>query len=39
MYPGANHGFFCNERASYQKAAAEDAWARLKRFFAKHLRA
>jgi carboxymethylenebutenolidase len=39
VYPGANHGFFCNERASYQKAAAEDAWARLKRFFAKHLRA
>ena len=39
VYPGANHGFFCNERASYQKAAAEDAWARLKRFFAKHLKA
>jgi len=39
VYPGADHGFFCNERASYQKAAAEDAWARLKRFFAKHLKA
>jgi carboxymethylenebutenolidase len=39
VYPGADHGFFCNERASYQKAAAEDSWARLKRFFAKHLKA
>jgi len=38
VYPGADHGFFCNERASYQKAAAEDSWARLKAFFAKHLR-
>ena len=37
VYPGAGHGFFCNERASYQKAAAEDAWARLKQFFATHL--
>jgi len=37
VYPGADHGFFCNERASYQKAAAEDAWARLKKFFAAHL--
>src|SRR5881296_837253 len=39
VYPGAGHGFFCNERASYQKAAAEDAWARLKKFFATHLTA
>src|SRR5881409_1376166 len=39
VYPGAGNGFFCNERASYQKAAAEDAWARLKKFFAKHLKA
>src|SRR2546425_671773 len=39
VYPGAEHGFFCNERASYQKAAAEDAWARLKKFFATHLKA
>jgi len=39
VYPGAEHGFFCNERASYQKAAAENAWGRLKKFFAKHLQA
>jgi len=39
VYPGADHGFFCNERGSYQKAAAEDAWTRLKKFFATHLKA
>src|SRR5947199_225511 len=39
VYPGAEHGFFCNERSSYQKAAAEDAWGRLKKFFATHLKA
>jgi carboxymethylenebutenolidase len=38
VYPGADHGFFCDERPSYQKAAAEDAWRRMTTFFAKHLR-
>ena len=38
VYPGADHGFFCNERGSYQKAAAEDSWKRLTKFFATHLR-
>lgn len=38
VYPGAEHGFFCNERSSYQAAAAEDAWQRLTRFLATHLR-
>jgi carboxymethylenebutenolidase len=37
VYPGADHGFFCNERASYQAAAATDAWERTKAFFATHL--
>jgi dienelactone hydrolase len=37
VYPGADHGFFCDERASYQAAAATDAWNRLKTFFATHL--
>ena len=37
VYPGADHGFFCDERGSYQAEAAGDAWARLKTFFAKHL--
>jgi dienelactone hydrolase len=38
VYLGADHGFFCNERASYQAAAAKDAWERLKKFFATHLK-
>ena len=38
VYPGADHGFFCNERASYEPTAAADAWERLKKFFATHLR-
>jgi carboxymethylenebutenolidase len=38
VYPGADHGFFCNERASYQAEAATDAWKRLKAFFAQHLK-
>jgi len=37
VYPGAPHGFFCNERDSYRPDAAKDAWERLKKFFAKHL--
>jgi carboxymethylenebutenolidase len=38
VYPGADHGFFCDERPSYQKAAAEDAWRRLTQHFAAHLK-
>jgi carboxymethylenebutenolidase len=37
VYPGAPHGFFCNERDSYRPEAAADAWKRLKAFFAAHL--
>jgi carboxymethylenebutenolidase len=37
VYPGAGHGFFCDERASYQPAAAHDAWALLMKFFRKYL--
>ena len=33
VYPDADHGFFCDPRASYQKAAADDAWARVKQLF------
>src|SRR5262249_25712237 len=28
VYPGAGHGFFCNERSSYDPKAAADAWER-----------
>jgi|ERR1700687_1378008 len=39
VYSGADHGFFCNERPSYHPQAAKDAWDRLLKFFAKHLKA
>ena len=37
VYPGADHGFFCDQRATYQKEAAADAWERTKALFAKEL--
>ncbi len=38
VYPGAPHGFFCDERDSYRPQAAQDAWQRMLRFFSAHLR-
>jgi carboxymethylenebutenolidase len=38
VYPGAQHGFHCDERASYDKTSAEIAWPRSLAFFEKHLR-
>ena len=38
VYPGAGHGFFCNERDSHRPEAAANAWERLKRFLATHLK-
>jgi carboxymethylenebutenolidase len=37
VYPGAPHGFFCNERDSYRAEAAADAWEKLTGFLAAHL--
>ncbi|MBD0269350.1 MAG: dienelactone hydrolase family protein [Cyanobacteria bacterium Co-bin8] len=37
VYPDADHGFFCHERASYNAAAATDSWHELMRFFRSHL--
>jgi carboxymethylenebutenolidase len=37
VYPGADHGFFCDRRESYQEAAATDAWNRVKALFAAEL--
>jgi carboxymethylenebutenolidase len=37
VYPGAQHGFSCDERASYDKASADLAGRRTLAFFAKHL--
>jgi carboxymethylenebutenolidase len=39
VYADAEHGFFCDERASYQPEAADDAWEITKSWFAKHLQA
>ena len=38
VYPGAQHGFHCDERASYDRASADIAWPRSMDFFAKHLK-
>jgi len=38
VYPGAQHGFSCDERASYDKVSADIAWPRSLDFFAKHLK-
>lgn len=37
VYPDADHGFFCHERSSYNRLAAEDSWYELTAFFNKHL--
>jgi carboxymethylenebutenolidase len=37
VYPGADHGFFCDQRGTYQKAAADDAWKRVKQLFREEL--
>jgi carboxymethylenebutenolidase len=39
VYPGADHGFFCDERPSYHEPAAQDAWKRMLKLFDTHLRA
>jgi len=36
-YPGAGHGFHCDVRASYDEAAAVDAWARCVAWLQAHL--
>jgi carboxymethylenebutenolidase len=38
IYPGAQHGFHCDERASYDKASADIAWPRSLEFFGTHLK-
>jgi carboxymethylenebutenolidase len=37
VYAGAEHGFFCDERASYHPEAAQDAWEKTKAWFATYL--
>jgi carboxymethylenebutenolidase len=38
IYPGVDHGFFNDERAVYDEAAAKDAWQRVLKFFGEHLK-
>ena len=37
VFKGAGHGFFCNDRASYDAAAAQSAWATMRTWLAKCL--
>jgi carboxymethylenebutenolidase len=37
VYPGAQHGFHCDQRATYDEASAKQAWPRTVDFFRKHL--
>lgn len=36
-YEGADHGFFCDQRASYNPQAAKDAWEKVKTLFQQEL--
>jgi carboxymethylenebutenolidase len=38
VYPGAQHGFFCDERGSYDEASAKLAWQRSLAFLQQHLK-
>ena len=38
VYPGAQHGFGCDERASYDKPSSDLAWQRSLAFFGTHLK-
>jgi carboxymethylenebutenolidase len=38
VYPDAQHGFHCDERGSYNEAAAKLAWQRSTAFLEKHLK-
>jgi carboxymethylenebutenolidase len=37
VYPGAQHGFECDQRASYEARATRLAFARTLRFFDEHV--
>jgi len=38
VYPGAQHGFSCDERPSFDQPSADIAWSRAMTFFAEHLK-
>jgi carboxymethylenebutenolidase len=39
VYPGAEHGFFCDERGSFKADAADDAWKRTVKWLELRLKA
>ncbi len=38
VYPGAGHGFHCDERASFNEQSAKTAWQRTTAFLQKHMK-
>jgi carboxymethylenebutenolidase len=38
VYAGAAHGFYCDERKSYNKEAADLAWSRTQEFLSKNMK-
>jgi carboxymethylenebutenolidase len=38
VYKGAGHGFFCNDRASYDAASAQNAWDTTRSWLTKYLK-
>jgi carboxymethylenebutenolidase len=38
IYPGANHGFNCDERPSYHAEASQDAWGQTLGWFQRYLK-
>ncbi len=38
VYPEANHGFFCDQRAAFHEASRNDAWNRVLRLFQDELK-
>ena len=38
VYDGADHGFHCDQRATYDEAASKDAWQRVTTLFAQELK-
>jgi carboxymethylenebutenolidase len=38
VYPDADHAFFCDQRAMFHKVSRDDAWRKVKQFFARTLK-
>ena len=38
VYPGADHGYMCSDRASYHAQAAKESWEKMVAFFGTHLK-